>query len=718
MIMLRDLNLKPVYYSEDIDIIKNFYIPVLGEAVQYDRAAGYFSSSLFFYISEGLSSLIQNKGRMRLLIGTPLNKDETEAVLKGYESRELIIMNSIKKELEAILIDFPIELEANSFFWKRASCLSWLIQQNFLDIKVAIRRNGIFHEKIGIVYDNVGDSVLFQGSANETLKAIHIDSNYESLNVFKSWIPEFKEHMEPHVTKFERLWSNTEKNTLVIDFPEAAKKYLLTKMPLNNEPLSPLMEITEWDKILSESKIAPHLEILPMKESLPTIPTHLNNKSFKLKHHQIEAIKNWHKNSFRGIMELCTGSGKTITAIYALVRLFQTSLSKRLFVVICVPYINLAQQWVDVLSLFNIYPTQCFDDVKEWNQDLQDAILSFNMGMSQFQCVVVVNKTMKSKSFQDSLKNLREGKNFLWIGDEVHHHDTDLAFNNLPVHADIRLGLSATVEGCDKIHKYYGETVAKYGLEDAIKDGVLCNYEYYPTIVNLTREEIISYIEIEKKLNALEGQRHHNPSFNSTLLDILYSKRNDLLGNAFNKTIILSDLIAKIPLHQAKSLFYCSSTILNEDSEVDDSELRQIDRVVNLLHQNGFKVSKYTSRESKAERTKIMDYFKSGDIHCLVAIRCLDEGVDIPSVDTAFLLASSSNSKQFVQRRGRVLRNAPGKEIAKIYDLVVTFEPEDDIEANFQRKLLESELKRVKEFASLAVNFSDAWTLIKEYSNH
>jgi superfamily II DNA or RNA helicase len=707
--VLQDLEIKGVYDSEENDPVGDFLVPVLSTAVCYDRAVGYFSAAVFYYLSEGLSALIENKGKMRLLIGSGVSEEEEKAILEGYK------LKSLEQRLEDEIKSWK-EIPEDHFFWKRLSCLTWMIENGYLDVKVAVRRHGLYHEKIGIVKDGCDDFIVFQGSANETFNALNPLYNFESFNVFKSWNENMREdHCLPHVRKFEKLWNNKYSSTLTVDFPEAVRERLVETVKRNHSSgtlLTSNFEIEYWNR-LKERLDKPEGRDVNGQEELPRIPSLINGKVFKLKLHQELAIKNWQSNNFRGIFELCTGAGKTFTSIYSICRLFDSSKSNKLFVVICVPYINLADQWQDNLKVFNINPVRCYGNFSEWHSRLQGVVNLYSRDKLQFACVVVVNKTMKSSSFYNIIKTV-PGSSFLWVGDEVHHHDSENSIKYLPENAKLRLGLSATIENCKRIKNYYGDVVAEYNLKNAIEDGVLSNYKYYPQLVYLNRSEVDDLIEIETKIMPLEAMKANGHSFDEGNLNILYSKRNNIIGNAEDKLSRLGKIVDKQKVKETPTLFYTSTTINEEDEdEMFQSDYRQIDKVVKILKNKGLKVSRYTSRENKSERVRILDSFKSGNVDCLVAIRCLDEGVDIPAVGTAYIIASSSNSKQFIQRRGRVLRLAEGKEYAFIYDFVVAFEPRNKLEEKILKRLLKSELKRVNDFADQSSNPGEALSLLK-----
>ena len=700
--MLKSLTIKEVYNSEDDNILKDFYIPALKNAVSYDRAVGYFDAKVLTTAARGLACFVENGGYIRLIVGATLTDAEYKAISDGYGEREFI---------EKLAIKFDESLNAfNSELYKnQLNTLTWFIQHKKLDVKIALRRGGIYHEKVGIIKDAAGDSLVFQGSANETNNALS-PFNYESINVFKSWIPELKGHIEPHVRKFENLWTNNVKNTKVLDFTEITSGLLSRKVQNVQRPSIPL-ELALWQEQLeAESSI----EEMPKG---PKIPKKLYGNDFILKQHQKDALNSWKNNNFQGIFELATGSGKTITAIYSAVKIFDSR--ARLFLVVAVPYQSLADQWVDNLRMFNINPLVCYGGEHRWLPSLNRQVVDFQVGLLNFVAVVVVNATLSSSTntFLNLTESLGEENKeyFLFVGDECHHHGAFANFNSLPQNAAMRIGLSATPdrdeEGNENLRKYYGETVARYTMKDALDDDVLTPYEYHLVEVSLTEEEAKQYVNLSKRISQLIAQYNSTKVqlANNNTLNILLSKRARLINGTVNKPIALRALLEG--MHPIKhSLFYCAEgNIDNIDTEDDADGIKQIQVISTLLNSMGWRSSQFTANEDKTQRTAILKSFKDGDIDSLVAMKCLDEGIDVPACNTAFILASSRQPRQFIQRRGRILRKNEGKTKAVIYDFFVTLPIESLDDGNIERKLLIAELKRINEFASLSLNKGDAY---------
>lgn len=695
---LKDIEWDFVYRSGDQNLLKEFYTPALSSAVQYDRAVGYFSSQVLMMNLQGISSLIKNNGFMRLIIGHPLEEDEFLALKHGHELNRFF--NDLNIKLIA-LIEESKEKKLN-----KLELLSYLIGARKVEIKYAFRRVGMYHEKIGIIKDVNNDFIVFQGSANETIYALDEGYNAESIMVFPSWDDSFKKYGQPCIDGFEDLWSNNQKNTLVVDMPSSHYEEIVKRI----KPKENIIEnIDNQDNELYDSFFNDDL-----KSFLPKMPTHINGHPFDLKEHQKLAIQKWWANDRKGILELATGSGKTITAISAATKVFEVR--KKLVLIISVPYVELAKQWVEILKVFNIRAVRCWDSKKIWTDDIESEILDFRMGVSNFFSAVVVNRTLTSDAFQSKISSINSD-DIMFIGDECHN----LGSNNIRValpDAYFRLGLSATPFRSDEdeidspfpnyakenILSYFDRIVDTYTLENAILDGVLCEYNYYIIPVHLTFEEQETYDEISASIAQLLAMKK-NKSLNDqeqSNLTRLCGQRSMLLGAAVNKYEELAKLAENFSIDERKhSLFYCGAGLSNEAG----SDERVIEKVSKILSEKNWRSSRFSSRETSLERQNRMSEFVSGAIDALVSIRVLDEGVDVPVCNKAFILASTKNPRQYIQRRGRVLRKYKNKSHADIYDFVVL--PAEGSDSIYSNSLIKSELERIDDFSLLAINKND-----------
>lgn len=698
---LKDTAWESVYKSGTHNLLQDFYTPALKHAVQYDRAVGYFSANILSSNLLGISSLVKNGGRMRLVIGEPLSEEEFLALKKGYAMTHFL--DDLYERL-ILLLEESKQGKANNL-----ELLSYLVANNKVEIKYAFRRTGMYHEKIGIIRDQYGDAVAFSGSANETVYALEDGYNAESIMVFPSWESSFVKYGQPCIDGFEELWNNQQKNTMVLDMPSQHYEEISRRISYSKESLERLEKTSEDLYITYFSQQEEEQEMF-----LPRLPEQLGGKDFILGSHQSEAINKWVENDRIGILELATGSGKTITALAAATQLYQET--SELILIITVPYVDLAKQWVENLKQFNMNPLQCWGSQTRWLNEFKRKITNLRYGVSSFVSIVVVNRTLTGEAFQSCLSQLDQTKVML-IGDECHNLGAEKTNQALP-DCCYRLGLSATPFRSDedeidspfpdiakeRILNYFGSIVCQYTLEQAIWDRVLAEYNYYIIPAHLTEEEQEKYDVLSTEISQILACQNTSSisAEQKNRLTILCSQRSMLLGGAENKYLALEKLLKTFSIEQRRhSLFYCGVGRINT-SDVTSSEERNIEKVSKILGDNHWKSSRFTSNESAKERTTIMAEFISGGIDALVSIRVLDEGVDIPVCNKAFILASTKNPRQYIQRRGRVLRKSAGKERADIYDFMIL--PAEGACINKNRSLIASELERVHDFCSLALN--------------
>lgn len=432
--------------------------------------------------------------------------------------------------------------------------------------------------------------------------------------------------------------------------------------------------------------------------------------------YQQDAIRSWLEAEGRGILHMATGTGKTITALLAASHVAQ-SFGGKFVLVVAVPYQHLVDQWAGDLREFGSNPVLGYQSRRNWQPRLERELLEFNNGTRDVCVVVTTHRTLSMASARKTLS--RTTGEMMLIADEVHHLGANHTQNALMDAFTLRLGLSATPErwydeeGTDILNSYFGGTVFDYGLEKAIEAGALCEYYYIPHIVELQDDEMEAYMRLTKKIGRLIAQQKAGSDFelgdNQSLQTALF-KRARLVGTAHEKLDLLVDLFERgsDPTH---SLVYCS----DGSTGLDGQGRRHVDATTHRLRNEcGLAVERFTAREDQAERERLLSAFEAGEIPVLTSIRCLDEGVDVPATRTAYLLASTSNPRQYVQRRGRILRQHDGKKFAVIHDFITipdtSRHPEvlADDQYNAERTLIRKELERVTTFANSARNHPDA----------
>lgn len=694
-----ELNLLKHYKTYKNNIVKEFYTPVLQEAVLYQRSVGFFSSTALIELTKGISGIVKNGGKIQFIVSPHLSQEDVEAILKGYEKKKIIEQAMLREYKEP----------ENYFQEERLNMLAHLIEEGHLEIKVAFtppnKSTGMYHEKVGIVVDYIGNKIVFTGSLNETINAFY--NNYESIVVFTSW-EESKQYAEEMKNDFDLLWNNEDKDLEIIEFPEVIKERIKI-----NKKTKVNYDIDEEEKVQEDA----------IKKGIPHMP-----KGFELREYQIEAIDRWKEQDFRGIFDMATGTGKTYTGLGAVTKLYKEK--KRLAIIIVCPYQHLVEQWVEDIELFNMLPTIGYSSSKQkkWKKRLKDDVLDFSIGVIDTFCFVTTNATYSSKFVVEQMKNL--GKDTLLLVDEAHNFGSPNLRNKLYTTIEYRLALSATLdrhgdeEGTNCLKNYFGEKCIEYDLKRAIKEGKLTPYYYYPIVVYLDEDELAEYRDISYKASKECHKDKHGILKITEKGKMLLLQRARIVAGAKSK---LTEL--KKQMEQYKNdthiLVYCGATRVQtfeyDESEHDEEGERQIVAVSKILgNELGMKVTHFTSNESANEREIIKRRFAMADPYqTIVAIKCLDEGVNIPSIKTAFILASTTNPKEYIQRRGRVLRLAKDKPYAVIYDFVTLVKPLDEVnpysaDYSCESALAKRELARIKEFGEIALNSRDSDGLIND----
>lgn len=693
-----DIAIKNEYRSLIDDVVKDFYIPLLKEAVLYQRAVGFFSSSALAMISKGIKGLVQNGGKIQIIASPKLSASDIEEIRKGYEVRQ-VIEKALIRELETP--DDQIELEKLSF-------IARLVADGVLDIKIAFLTSkneiAMYHEKMGLITDADGNTVAFSGSMNESENAFK--ENYESFDTFCSWTNDFERVFGKQMA-FKAIWEDYEPGVETLDFPEAVKKRLYEYNPdLRKSNGTTGSDNTE--KISSvEDKGAIYLP-----------------DDFEIREYQKSAIDNWESKNFCGIYDMATGTGKTLTALASVEYLFRKNSSRLAIVIVC-PYQHLVEQWVEDIVRFGIHPIIGYSasSQKNWKKNLEQAIRSFNLGVSDTFCFVTTNASFVTKKVQEQIVQL--SKDALFIVDEAHNMGAANYRRCLPEDFEFRLALSATIDrynddtGTAALTAYFGDKCIEYSLKDAIENQMLTRYFYYPVLTYLDEDELEEYLVLTHQLATAITKKGGKVVLSEYAKQLLI-KRSRVIAGTRGKLFELKKQI--MPYKDDKHiLVYCGATTVKEaDAEDMYFGIKQIDLVTDMLgNVLDMRVGRFTSQESSQERTQIRAAFAQGEmLQALVAIRCLDEGVNIPSIRTAFILASSTNPKEYIQRRGRVLRRFPGKDFAVIYDFITLPFPVDSLGfqnqevINSTKGLVKREIIRMLDFAEIAENPSETYDLI------
>jgi superfamily II DNA or RNA helicase len=679
--------------NTEVDVVNDFLSPALSSGVSYDRLAGYFNSGALAAAARGISEFVLNGGKMRVIASPQLSPKDLE-ILKTVNSqneRLSIFSNALLGSLT------NSDLLADEFERDHVAAMAWMLREGQLEIRIALAAEGqdettLFHQKVGVITDAIGDQISFSGSINET--AAGWTKNIEEFKVFRSWHDAESDFVMHDKELFNRYWSADQNERVKV-------------VPL---------EKAVFDEII---KLAPR-NFSDLRLSRPRKSTLKQEKpTFALRDYQKAAIEAWLGAGRRGLLEMATGTGKTKTALACFEKVLDGN--PRLMTVITAPYQHIAAQWV---KEFSEHEPLFLANESDWRESLHKAINECMLGVRSSLVIISVQNTACSTDF---LHYLELGKNaglspFL-IADEVHGLGSKEFQKALSPIYELGLGLSATPsrwfdeEGSATIEDYFGGSVFKFTIQDALTwinplDGLtpLCPYEYEPVFVELNSTELVQYEELTKKIIKLMSFSD-DPEVQKRLANLQY-ERADIVKEAEAKLSALRKKLSKTE-NVSRSIIYCNN-------------FHQMEAVQEILRDLGIRYRRFTGQEGTrpqpeyngySERDWALRDFGRDDIEVLIAIKCLDEGVDIPSATTGYILASSGNPREFIQRRGRLLRRYPGKEMANVIDFVVkpSVSLEHDLALkNYEKNIFQKELARMDDFSQTASNYLSVLTKIDQ----
>lgn len=661
--MLRALSpLRTEYTTENHDLARDFYTPCLEASVQYDRITGYFSSLVFVLAWKGLRHFfMENDGKMRVICSPYLSGPDRDGVAFGYAAlNDADLAGALRRELDRLLSQATLE--------EPTRALGALISQGWLSIRFAqvslsapagVRR--LFHDKVGVFQDSSNEAVGFRGSVNETFLGLSQELGHiESIDVFPSWVGgRDHERVENALTRFERIWNGG-----------------LAPFGVSLSPLPPSVEaeLRELGKEVDLSVALRTLERLRGKRTLPDV---------QLRPHQARALEAWRKFGRRGIFAHATGSGKTITGAFAVREVLGDGKSA----LILAPSEEIQQQWAETIEwITGSRALRCGGGHQEW----KDGLLRAAVRGGRPTPIVATVQTARTTDFMSKVRPHVE--NLLVIGDEVHVMGAPFTARFLDeVPAAYRLGLSATPEragdqtGTQRILDYFGEVVDHYGLTDAIDDKYLTPYRYAVVPVRLSEREQAEWDARSTRIAQMAARLAEGGS------DDLREKLRRALQE---RAKIKKGAAAKVPA----AIRRLSQDYVEEKGHrwlVYCDSVEQVEGVVSGLRADGIPAHPYHSSMAGDRSATLMWFTERGGI--LVSIKCLDEGVDIPNADHGLILASSTNPREFIQRRGRLLRRAEGKTMADLVDLIVL--PFDSSSAARSEAIMGPEFARALLFA-------------------
>lgn len=681
----------PMFMLPRDDILSTL-IPAIGASSVLDCMMGFFSSSSLAEIAPGLATyLADSHAPIRLLVSPVISAADQEALRNGVDPAILIERHFVNS--------LP---DADALSRHTLACLAWLIREQRLEIRFAFLKAGLFHPKVWLL--NIeGQRLTFHGSCNMT--GAGLSRNKEQMALARAWMDPCQAATEQRLRdEFIELWDGDDDDCVVVKLPSALKEQLLKTYGMGNRPTeAEAFELWKRAKRRTDARVE-HTDINSAVSTPQTgfhIPEWLNWREGPFGH-QRRAVDAWLAADGRGILAMATGSGKTLTSLVACHEL--RARTGPLLIVIAAPYIPLVMQWCDEARLFGVEPRNlsAAGGPTARRREIADAGRRLALGLRDTEVLVVSHDTLTDPGLASSLTRLSVPR--VLIADEMHNLGSPGFLRNPPDFFDYRLGLSATPirqydpEGTDKLFDFFGPPCFEFSLEDAI--GVcLVPYDYYVHRVELNEEEMEDFRDLSEKIRKL-GWKIEAKTDDPMLEDLL-RRRRLIVERARGKIDAFASLIDRVPKAEIRyDLVYAT-----------DKGPGQLDEVNTLLHERGLLFHQLTAEETsdRSAVARILNAFRRGEVQVLTAKRVLDEGVNVPEIKRAFILASTTVERQWVQRRGRILRRCDtiGKDHGVIHDFVA-MPPSELVTDADARQLVRGELKRVEEFARLARNYGAA----------
>ena len=725
-----------------------FFSEALCNSTQFDIKLGFFSSSAINILSDGFATFLYNGGRMRMVINDVLSVEDQQAFMVGETDVmipyfDLQNIQEIKRTLS----------ERDKHFFE---CLSWLIRNERLEIKIVAPKcgDGIAHTKCGVFADGL-NRVAFEGSCNFSRTALI--ENLESITAFCDWDGQGDIcKIDDIAEDFERTFSGNDDSVLYLKADEVKagiatnfeqkdlasllkdEQNLISRRLVDNLPIN-VQAVLNKARRKVES-IIDRIEI----QSVPDDKTEIPHFPFdEPRAYQKQAYENWKNNGQKGLFAMATGTGKTLTSLNCLLNIYQKFHFYK--ALILVPTITLVDQWEEECERFHFrHIIKVSSKNPNWKSEIDAIKLKEDFSISNEEPSFVIIATYASFAREPIFQELvgfskKTCRQMLLIADEAHNMGSGRILDRLGgVKFLRRIGLSATPErqfddvGNRAIMDFFGcqnGYTFEYSMQEAIDNGFLCRYKYYPHLVRLNDSEMTEYLRISLQLAKFYNSDSDSFPMSDDILKRLLLKRKRIVHKAKNKEDIFRAIVmnrysekgnlqytlvyvpegAK-PDDDTSDIFDVSETVANDD--YTDSLIDTYTQIVQEVSKTTT-VKKFTS--DVKGRSEILEKYAKGEIEVLTSMKCLDEGVDVPRSEMAIFCASTGNPRQFIQRRGRILRKHPDKHMAIIHDLVVAPEISRGQENfNMERSLLKGELKRVRDFAVLSENADFAYAELEE----
>lgn len=710
-----------VYRTHDKHEPVEFYLKALANSTSFDLLLGYFSTSAINVLSLGFASFIHNGGTVRIVANHILSKQDKEAILaadNGDFDSSIIDLTDIKSLVS------NLDEYGTHFF----NCISYLIANKRIELVLVSPKEGkgIAHYKSGAFHDGI-DTVGFTASCNFTYSGLV--SNLEKLEAFLLWensrssklIANEAEYFEEFFNGRADYVEYISLTDIEVAIQDGFQGKSIDELLVDEEILLKSKSKLEKNPSLKEV-IEQQQEQIYLLRSTPKFPFDTGPRDY-----QIKAYENWIANEKKGIFAMATGTGKTITSLNCLYNEYlETGIYRA---VILVPTISLVEQWEDECAKFNFNNVIKVSSRSPWTDALSEIQTSALFLDPSFIIISTYASFPRSK-FQYFFRKL--DKDTLLIADEAHNFGApSLAKLMGNIHLQKRIGLSATIDrkydesGNHLIQTFFNSSppyTYEYSMKTALDNGVLCQYTYTPHIVYLNEDEQERYLEVTRQLYRYLDSETGKYKDCQEVTDLLM-RRKRIVHNAANKKIVFTNVV-KEELKKRGNLKY-TLVYAPEGKDYDysqEDEIQEEDSIINEYSRIITSLDDYVMLKQFTGGTKnrdeLLDKFSNAEIDVLISMKCLDEGVDVPRSELAFFCASTGNPRQFVQRRGRVLRKHDDKAHATIHDLIVL--PRKDTSENQDaiKGLVQSEVARVYDFCSLAINSHESYRILESELDH
>jgi superfamily II DNA or RNA helicase len=686
-----------VYEIPDDDLVGEVLLPAMTHADEVRVGAGFFSSHCLAQIAPGLAAYLElDDRRLELMISPVISEEDREAIERAVTTPE-----EVAKAYADLLFE-EARLSQACVVRHAVQCLAYLLAANRLDLRFVLMTKGQYHKKEWLIRSGE-DWLAVHGSGNATTRGLLV--NGENMTIDRPWQDgsASANRVQRLLEQWERQWNNEHRFSLTVSAPQALR--VLREMTPSAVPtVEDFWEAWREDNLSGlEPELPPNF--FRVATHLLAIPAGLEWQDGRFSH-QGRAVKAFRDNGSRGVLAIATGGGKTKTALIS-ATLNQVAHQGAMLVMILVPSTPLMRQWADEVRDFGLEPFVP-SDVSGAKRAirLEEIRAALAAGKPRTEVLVVTNALFASDaSIRELVDSFPESTATMLIGDEMHNLGAPSFLNHAPIGFQHRLGLSATpvrqydTDGTDRLFEFFGPQVFEFTLGDAIEAGCLVPYEYQLHEVHLDSDEMDRYVELTEKIRKLGFMVSDDgrDAVGDPRLASLLRERRAVLEYVDDKLAVLRLLLmATGSANVARTLIYASA------KQVPPGKDHQIELVNALLSELGIISHQFTNAEtSRGDANALLAKFGAGDYQVLTAMKVLDEGVDIPQTDTAFILASSTVEREWVQRRGRLLRTAPGKRHATLHDFFVVPPDPDSREG---RSVLRGELARAEAFASLALN--------------